>query len=156
MPWQDNAVARQRRGKTLYVCPVNYTTIHYAHTMVHMYARALGLCMPSVTGGIRPYAPRQGSLLEDAGVPSRRTAAVRSYTQLADGRTRRSAAPAALAPPHAAAADSRSPAPPRRRFSLWAPRQESAHCSYAAAERPLRLSELRSVDVGGRRSRSDR
>eukprot|EP01046_Picozoa_sp_COSAG06_P065389 COSAG06_NODE_16041_length_1026_cov_54.376000_1_plen_27_part_10 len=23
--------------------------------MVHMYARALGLCMPSVTGGIRPY-----------------------------------------------------------------------------------------------------
>ena len=48
---QDNAVAR------LHVCPVNYTTIHYAHTMVHMYARALGPCMPSVTRGIRPYAP---------------------------------------------------------------------------------------------------
>ena len=27
--------------------------------MVHMYARALGLCMPSVMGGIRPYAPHQ-------------------------------------------------------------------------------------------------
>ena len=37
----------------------NYTTLHYAHTMVHMYARALGLCMPSVMGGIRPYAPHQ-------------------------------------------------------------------------------------------------
>ena len=30
-----------------------YGTIHYAHTMVHMYARALGPCMPSVTRGIR-------------------------------------------------------------------------------------------------------
>ena len=48
----------------------------------------------------------------------------------------------------------RSAAPLRRRFSLWPPRQESAHCSRAAAERPLRLSELRFVDVGGGRSRS--
>ena len=40
-------------------------------------------------------------------------------------------------------------------FAL-APRQGSAHCSSAAADQPLRLAELRSVDVWGGRSRSDR
>ena len=54
MPWQDNAVAR----RYMYAhSKLHY--LHYAHTMVHMYARALGLCMPSVMGGIRPYAPHQ-------------------------------------------------------------------------------------------------
>jgi len=42
---------------TAVVATSTYTTLNYAHTMVYVYARALGLCMPSVTRGIRPYAP---------------------------------------------------------------------------------------------------
>eukprot|EP01044_Picomonas_judraskeda_P018764 COSAG03_NODE_3799_length_1824_cov_8.102029_2_plen_172_part_00 len=39
-----------------YVCPLKITLPYTEPTLWHIYARALGPCMPSVIPGIRPYA----------------------------------------------------------------------------------------------------
>ena len=111
---------------------------------------------PAGAAQMAPMAPLAGSLLEDRGDSAPPARAQRQPMGCGAWPTRRSAAPMALTATFAPAADFRSPAPLRRRFSAWPPRQESAHCSRAAAERPLGLSELRFGDVEGGRSRSDR
>ena len=47
--------ANRRPGHSTRMPTLNYI-------VWHLYARALGPCMPSVTGGIRPYAPRHNKL----------------------------------------------------------------------------------------------